>query len=215
MVRRVEDLQETFEKGFKGLRIEVKEIRKELASMRKELVERPRTSESIKESMGSLGEKLGHLNRKLEGFGDRYQRVAAEPSESEREALSEHSHSKESPHRRSQSAHTSASSRADWRQEHVNGTTYATANTINSVNSSRGRRSVTAEGSGTGGRKSGERSTRREPVPEIGAANAQVPDIRDHPAYRRVTEAHGLSSPVYQTPNYEEIWYQEAFGRRQ
>lgn len=215
MVRRVEDLQETFEKGLKGLRCEVKDVRKELASMRKEMIERPRMSESIKESIGSLGEKLGHLDRKIDGIGSHYRRIAAGLTEGEREVSSGYSQSKEPPHKRSQSAHTSASSRPEQGQEYTSGTAHAVANTNNSVHSNRGRRSDTAKVSGTGVRRSGERSTRPENNAETGAANAQVPDIRDHPAYRGVTESHGLSSPIYQTPNYEEIWYQEAFGRRQ
>lgn len=215
MIRRVEDLQETVEKGFKGLRSEVKDVRKEMASIRKELAECPRSSESLKDSISSLGDKLGRLDTKVDEIGNRYQHTATEVSGSEREASSVYSQSKGSPRKRSESAHTSASSRPEQRQLYLSGTAHAAASTQNSVKSSRGRRSNTTNNSGVAVRRSDERSTRRDLVADAGAASAQVPDIRDHPAYRGVAEGHGLSSPIYQAPDYSESWYQHAYGHRQ
>ncbi|KAL8961760.1 MAG: hypothetical protein Q9193_001731 [Seirophora villosa] len=210
MVRRMEDLRETVEKGFKGLRSEVKDVRKEMTSMRKELAERPGTSSSLKDSISSLDEKLGHLDQKFDAIGNRYQRAAAEMGESEREATSfVYSQSKGSPRRRSESVHTSASSRPEPRQLHLSGAAHSSSSSAHqSVTSSRGRPSNTTDNSGLGIRASDEREMR------LGAASAQIPDIRDHPAYRGVAESHGLngpSTPIYQAPNFSN-WYQRAYG---
>ncbi|KAL9015151.1 MAG: hypothetical protein Q9173_000222 [Seirophora scorigena] len=128
MVRRIEDLQETVEKGFKGLRSEVRDVRKEMISMRKELAERPGTSASLKDSISSLDEKLSHLDQKFDAIGSRYQRAAAEMSESEREATSSvYSQSKESPLRRSESVHTSASSGPEPPQPYLSGAAHSSS----------------------------------------------------------------------------------------
>lgn len=205
LVRRIDDLQETVEKGFKGLRSEVKEVRKEMVSMRQELAVRPRASVSLKDSISSLDEKLGHLDQKFDTLESHYQRVAAELAGSERDATSSvYSQSKESPRRRSESAHTSASFRPEPRQPDLSGAAYSSSSSAHrSVTSSRGRRSNTTS--------SDERDMRS------GAASAQmqIPDIRDHPAYRGVAEAHGLNNPntpFFQAPSFSN-WYQRAYGR--
>ncbi|KAL9019232.1 MAG: hypothetical protein Q9185_003477 [Variospora sp. 1 TL-2023] len=203
MVRRIDDLQETVEKGFKGLRSEVKDVRKEMVSMRQELAVRPRASVSLKDSISSLDEKLGHLDQKFDTIESHYQRVVAELAGSERDAMSSvYSQSKESLRRRSESAHTSASFRPEPRQSYLSGAAYSSSPSAHrSVTSSRGRRSNTTDNGGLRIRSSDERDMRS------GAASAQIqiPDIREHPAYRGVAEAHGLNNPntpIFQAPSF-------------
>ncbi|KAL8723032.1 MAG: hypothetical protein Q9225_000574 [Loekoesia sp. 1 TL-2023] len=216
VVRRVEDLQETIDKGFKGFKDEVKDMRKELTSIRKELADRPRTSETLKDSISSLSDKLVQLDKKIDEIGDRYQRNADDISGSEQgPSSSAYSQGKASPSRRSQSVHTSVSSRPEPRQPHLGPTAHTSASTHNSSNSSRGKRSNTTNNSGAGVRGSDERSARRELFAEFGTTNGQVPDIRDHPAYRGVAEGYGQSSPIFQAPDFGQTWYQHAFGPRQ
>lgn len=216
VVRRVEDLRETIDKGFKGFKSEVKDMRKELTNIRKELADRPRTSENLKDSISSLSDKLVHLDKKIDGIGDRYQRNADDIGESGQGASSSaYSQGKASPSRRSQSAHTSVSSRPEQRQPHLGPAAHTSSSTHYSNNSSRGRRSNTTNNTGAGVRRSDERSARQEFFAEFGAANGQVPDIRDHPAYRGVAEGYGQSSPIFQAPDFGQTWYQHAFGPRQ
>ncbi|KAL9032002.1 MAG: hypothetical protein Q9196_000015 [Gyalolechia fulgens] len=211
LVRRLEDLQDAVEKGIKGVKGEMKDIRKEVGSIRKAFAERPDASETLKESISLLGEKLGHLDNKIDEIGNRYQHNT-EASESEQEASSAYSQGKPSPRRHSESAHTSASSRPEQRQAYPSNATRGSATTLDSVNSSKERRSNTTNKSGAGLRRSDERSARRELFTEFGAVNGRVPDIRDHPAYRGVAECYGQSSPIFQAPDFGQTWYQHAFG---
>ncbi|KAL8695036.1 MAG: hypothetical protein Q9218_000404 [Villophora microphyllina] len=216
VVRRVDDLQEVVEKGLKNLRTDVKDMRKDLSAVRKDYVNVPKANDCLTDSIDLLGRKLDHIDRKISDIENHYQQGAVEVSESEQEASSAYSQGQISPQRRHEVMRGSAVSREGQRQPYTSGITQTSTNTQNSVISSgRGRRSTTSE-SGGAARKNDERSAaRREAVfTQLGAHNVPVPDIREHPAYRGVVDGYGQNSPIYQTPNYSEIWYQQAYGSR-
>lgn len=208
MVRGTEESRDVNDKGLKLLKSEMKDFRKELSGMRKELANASQTDDQMKDSIGSMGRKLDGLDEKMGEIGLYFQRAGGEASESEREepSTTTRSRSQGSPRRRSRSTHASASSR------HY--ATSGSASTQHSMISSNGRRSTTrAASSRAAARRSDERNGRNNN--EVSASTDGVaPDIRDHPAYRGVVEAPGPSSPIYQTPDYGEIWYQQAYGQR-
>ena len=215
LVRQIEELQEIVEKGLKGLKSEVKDVRKEMIAVSKDFVEGRRTSVTLQDSISSLSEKLGHLDQKIVEIGNRHPCATSDTYESEHEASSSaYSHGKASPSRRSASARTSASSRPEVRQLCLGNATHASASTQNSFNSSRGKHSNTSNKSGSGV-KNDEQNPRRDFFSDSGVSNGQVPDIRDHPAYRGVAEGYRQSSPIFQAPDYGQTWYQHAFGPRQ
>ncbi|KAL8731460.1 MAG: hypothetical protein Q9166_003435 [cf. Caloplaca sp. 2 TL-2023] len=213
MVRRAEESQEMTEKGLKTLKSEIKDVRKEMSSMRMDLTGALQADNKIKDSIGSLGKKLNDLDKKIGEIATLYQRAAAAANETEREECSTYSQGDGSPRRRSRRTHASALSRQEYRQQYTSGTTSGSASTQDSVTSSRGLRSNTTS-NGAAARKSDEQSGRKEVFAHFGTSNGAVPDIRDHPAYRGVAETHEPSSPIYQTPNYSAIWYQQAHGNR-
>ncbi|KAL8759879.1 MAG: hypothetical protein Q9199_000444 [Rusavskia elegans] len=213
MVRRTEEPQETIEKGLKFLKGEMKDLRKEVSGMRKELANVSQADDQMKDSIGSMGKKLNGLDERMGEIGTHFQRAAVEASESEREEPSTCSQNKGSPRRRSRSAHASASPRHEYRQPYASGATSGSASTQHSVISSNGRRSTTAS-SRAAARRSDERSGRKKVSAPSGSTDGVAPDIRNHPAYRGVADAPGPSSPIYQTPDYGEIWYQQAYGQR-
>lgn len=199
MVRGTEESRDINDTGLKLLKSEMKDFRKELNGMRKELANGSQTDDQMKESIGSMGRKLDGLDEKMGEIGLYFQRAGVEASESEREEPSTNTHtrsrSKGSPRRRSRSTHASGSSR------HY--ATSGSASTQHSMISSRAAARRSDERNINNGRK------------EVSASTDGVaPDIRDHPAYRGVVEAPGPSSPIYQTPDYGEIWYQQAYGQR-
>ncbi|KAL8785302.1 MAG: hypothetical protein Q9213_003447 [Squamulea squamosa] len=204
MVRRAEESQEFIEKELKVLKCEMKDLGKELSGIRKELADASQADNRMNDSIGSLGKKLNGLNQRIGEIGPRFRPAAMEASESEREESCTYSQGNGSPSRRSRSTHASASSRQGYRQPYASITTSGSASTRQSLISNRARRSNT-NSSGGAFRRSDERGGKIE-------AFAQSPDIRDHPAYRGVIEVPGPSSPIYQTPNYGEIWYQQAYG---
>ncbi|KAI4258384.1 MAG: hypothetical protein LQ352_001233 [Teloschistes flavicans] len=216
VVRRVDDLQEAVERGFKNLRSELKDVRKDMSAIRRDNVNGPKASENLKDSIDLLQRKLDQIDQKINDMESHNQQGAADASESERGVSSAYSQDQSSPHRRLEGLRISAMSRQEQRQPYPSGIIPASANTQNNISiGHRSRRSTTSESGGVV-RGNGERSTtRREMViAQLGAVNAPVPDIREHPAYRGVIEGHGQSSPIYHTPNYSEIWYQQAYGDR-
>ena len=213
MIRRAEESQEIIEKGLKALKSEVKDLRKEVSGMRKDVADAFQADDQMKQSIGSLDKKFSGLDEKIDEIGTQLQRAVVEASESERQESSAYSRANGSPRRRSRSTHASASSRQDYRQPYASGTTSGSASTQHSVISNRGRRSNNnTNSSGAAVRRSGEQSRRRETFAQSETTECLVPDIRDHPAYRGVVEVPGPSSPIYQVPNYGEIWYQQAYG---
>ncbi|KAL8658431.1 MAG: hypothetical protein Q9226_000999 [Calogaya cf. arnoldii] len=211
MVRRAEESQEMTEKGLKLLKSEMKDLKKEVSGLRKELANASEATDQMKDSIGSVGRRLDGLDERMGEIGTYFQPAAVEASESEREERSMCWQGNRSPRRRSRSTHASASSRYDYRQPYTSGTTSGSASTQHSVISSHGRRSITAS-SRAAARRSDERSGRKE----VSARSETTvePDLRDHPAYRRVMEVPGPSNPIYQTPDYGETWYQQAYGQR-
>lgn len=212
MVRGTEETRDINDRGLKLLKSEMKDFRKELNGMRKELANGSQTDDQMKESIGSMGRKLDGLDEKMGEIGLYFQRAGVAASESEREEPSMNTHtrsrSKGSPRRRSRSTHASGSSR------HY--ATSGSASTQHSMISSNGRRSTTGTASSrAAARRSDERNGINNGRKEVSASTDGVaPDIRDHPAYRGVVEAPEPSSPIYQTPDYGEIWYQQAYGQR-
>ncbi|KAL8775401.1 MAG: hypothetical protein Q9209_000409 [Squamulea sp. 1 TL-2023] len=204
MVRRAEQSQELIEKGLKVLRSEMKDLGKEVSGMRKGLADASQADNRMNNSISLMVKKLNVLDERIGEIGTRIRPAATEASESEQEESSTYSQGNGSPRRRSRSTHASASSRQGYRQPYASGITSGSASTQQSVISNRIRRSNT-NSSGGALRRSDERGGKKE-------ASAQSPDIRDHPAYRGVIEAPGPSSPIYQTPNYGETWYQQAYG---
>ena len=213
MVRKAEESQEITDKSFKILRSEIKDLRKDLNGMREELASASQADDQMQESIGSLGRKLNGLDQRMGEIGTCFQRAAAEASESEREEPSTYSQGNGSPRRRSRSTHASASSRQDYRLPYASGTTSGSASTQHSVISNNGRRSTNAS-SRAAVRRSDERSGRKEVFEPVASNDGPAPDIRDHPAYRGVLEAAGSKSRIFQTPDYGEIWYQQAYGQR-
>ncbi|KAL8674435.1 MAG: hypothetical protein Q9168_001168 [Polycauliona sp. 1 TL-2023] len=216
LVRRAEESQASMEKGFKALKIEMKDSRREVNGMRRELANASQADEQTKESMGSMGRKLQNLDERMAEMGTWVQRATVGVSPSEREERSAWAAEKESPRRRSKSTQASWSSRLENRQGYASGTTSGSASTQHSGISSHGQRSTTAS-SRAAVRRSEERSGRKE-VSTTGGSNDGLglgPDIRDHPAYRGVVEAAGPNgNAVSPTPDYGETWYQQAYGPR-
>ncbi|KAL8811036.1 MAG: hypothetical protein Q9200_002125 [Gallowayella weberi] len=206
IVRRAEESHEAIERGLKALRSEIKDISREVSSIHTEVAGAALAEDRLKDSFGSLGKRLSELDEKVSEIGSQVQRRAVEASEGEREDVWTESQGTRSSGRRSRSTHASASSRQEYRQPYTSGTTSGSASTQHSVNSSRGRHS-NGTSSGAAVRRSDERSGRK-------SVSGSAPDIRDHPAYRGVAESQGLSSPIYQAPNYGAIWYQQAHGPR-
>ncbi|KAL8802047.1 MAG: hypothetical protein Q9182_004060 [Xanthomendoza sp. 2 TL-2023] len=206
MVRRAEESQEAIERGLKVLRSEIKDISRELNSIQEEVAGAALADDRLKDSVGSLGKRLNELDEKVSGIGSQVQRTAVEATEGEKGEIWTESQGTRSSGRRSRSTHASASSHQEHRQPYTSGTTSGSASTQHSVNSSRGRHSNETS-SGAGVKRNDERSGRK-------SVSGSAPDIRDHPAYRGVAESQGLSSPIYQAPNYGAIWYQQAHGPR-
>ena len=213
MVRRAEESQEIMDKSLKVLRSEIKDLKKDVNGMREELANVSQADDQMQESIGSLGRKFNRLDQRMGEIGTCFKRAAVEASESEREEPSTHSQGNGSPRRRSRSTHASASSRQHYRPTHASGATSGSASTQHSVVSNNGRRSTNTS-SRAAFRRSDERSGRTEVFDPIASTDGPAPDIRDHPAYRGVVEAAGSKSPVFQTPDYGEIWYQQAYGQR-
>ncbi|KAL8991732.1 MAG: hypothetical protein Q9169_007702 [Polycauliona sp. 2 TL-2023] len=208
LVRRAEESQESMEKGLKALKSEMKDLRKEVNGMRRELSSAFQADEQTKEGMGLMGRKLKSLDERMGEIGTCLERFAVSASDNEREEHSTWPQDSASPRRRSKSTQASASSRQEYRQAYASGTTSGSASTQQSVVSSHGQRSIAAS-SRAATRRSGERSGRKE-----GSTDGPGPDIRDHPAYRGVVEGPGPSHAVSPTPDYGEIWYQQAYGQR-
>ena len=216
MVRRSDEVQETVEKGLKVVKNEIKDIRKEMGNIRKDVIYAPQASEKLENAIKSLSQKLDKIDDKVGKIERNYQQHELPISESDQEASSANSQGQVSPQRRSQSVHASVSSGQAQRQPYTSGasgTTQASGSTQQSGNS-RGRRSTTSNPGGAM-RRSDERSaTRRDVFAQMEAVNVPVPDIREHPAFRGVAEEYGRSSPIYQAPNYSDIWYQQVHGAR-
>ncbi|KAI4107207.1 MAG: hypothetical protein L6R37_001784 [Teloschistes peruensis] len=215
VVRRVDDLQELVEKGFKNLRSELKEMRKEVSTIRRDNLNASKASESLQDSIDLLGTKLDQVDQKINNMESHDQHGAVEASENERVVSSVYSQGQNSPLRRLEPLRTSAMSRQEQRQPYASGTTHASANTHGAISiGGRGRRSTISSGSAARRNDEGSMPRREMVITQLGQVTGPVPDIREHPAYRGVIEGYVQSSPIYHTPNYSEIWYQQAYGDR-
>ncbi|KAI4202951.1 MAG: hypothetical protein LQ350_002168 [Teloschistes chrysophthalmus] len=84
VVRRVDDLQELVEKGFKNLRSELKEMRKEVSTIRRDHLNASKASESLKDSVDLLGTKLDQVDQTINDMESHHQHGAVEASASGR-----------------------------------------------------------------------------------------------------------------------------------
>ncbi|KAL8874629.1 MAG: hypothetical protein Q9174_000034 [Haloplaca sp. 1 TL-2023] len=216
MVRRSDEVQDTLEKGLRVVKNEIKDIRKEMGNIRKDVVSAPQASEKLENSIKSLSQKLDKIDEKVGKIEKNYRPHELPISESDQEASSAHSEGQPSPQQRSQSVHASVSSSQVQRQPYTSGasgTTQASDSTQQSGNS-RGRRSTASNPGGALRRSDEQNANRRDIFAQMEAVNVPVPDIREHPAFRGVAEEYGRSSPIYQAPNYSDIWYQRVHGAR-
>ncbi|KAL8952880.1 MAG: hypothetical protein Q9222_001238 [Ikaeria aurantiellina] len=212
LVRRAEDSQEISDKGLRSLKNEIKDVKKELGSIKKETMDVQSEQEKLTHSIILLGQKFTHLESHLGKITSYEQPATTNIAEHEQEMSSSCTRGKRSPHRRSQSGNTSTSSYQHQQPSYGKDAAQASTSSHSSY-SSRCRRSNTAS-SGDVSSKNDERSARRDILTQLGTVSGPVPDIRNHPAFQQVAEGYGQSSPIFRTPDYGEIWYQQVHGNR-
>ena len=229
-IRRLENVEEALNKGFRTLKSDIRDIRKSVGNLQTDVKDIKTQHSCTAEIVQGIDAKLQALEKQLEEHACKCYRNPIEQSGSEpesdrpsrSEALSRTSH------RRTESAHPTVG-QAEATQPYHTGAGRPTNSARMSGASSRRDRSNTATSQPPPGRMSDERSNRREYFSELGAARGPVPDLRDHPAFadsQKVPEQHygyahsqpgmpvAMSGFPYENPSLSDgRWYQQAYGQ--
>lgn len=208
VVRRLEDMQDTFQKALKTVKGDIREVKRDVGHAMADIQKMRQDLEGNNKVMRAREEKLSELELKLEDVGWRCQQLALtvefarnEPRFQTPRQMSPQKSPRRSPERRS-GIDNGASVCNGQRQQIRSGATRSSDGTRQSANSSQGRQSDSA-GKNAARRISDERSARREYFAELGAARGPMPDLRDHPAF---------AAPLQDSPSYSDTWYQRAYG---
>ena len=223
-IGRLENLEEIVSKGFRDLKVDLKDTRKDIGIVKGDLKDVVKSSGRVQDIYAALDGKLESLEKAVEEHSCKCQLATTEESphmlESERQcgAVS---------HRRTESAHE-ALGQGEQRHQYQSGTSRSSNSARHSGNSNRARRSNTSN-SRPCNRMSDDLDIRREYFAELGAARGPMPDLRDHPAYSGMQQTQGqtynhdqntmpsISNGLpYEHPSLSDgRWYQQAYGPNQ
>ncbi|KAL9614632.1 MAG: hypothetical protein Q9167_000920 [Letrouitia subvulpina] len=208
VVRRLEDMQDTFQKALKTMKGDIREVKRDVGHAMADIAKIGQGVEGNNKLIQAREEKLSKLEMKLEDVGLRCQQLALNAELARNETryqtprqMSPQKSPQRSPERRSEVDH-SASVCNGPRQQTRSGATRLSEGARQSANSNQSHQSDAA-GRNTATRISDERSARREYFAELGAARGPMPDLREHPAF---------AASQQDLPSFSETWYQRAYG---
>ncbi|KAL9032985.1 MAG: hypothetical protein Q9214_007725, partial [Letrouitia sp. 1 TL-2023] len=208
VVRRLEDMQDTFQKALKAVKGDIREVKRDVGHAMADIQKMRQGVEGNNKVIQAREEKLSGLETKLEDVALRCQQFSLKAEFARNEThyqtprqMSPQKSPQRSPKRRSGIDHAAFVCNGQ-RQQIRSGTTHSSDGARQSANSSQGRQSDTA-GKNAARRISDERSARREYFAELGAARGPMPDLRDHPAF---------AAPQQDLPSYSDTWYHRAYG---
>ena len=223
-IRRLENLEDTVNRGFRNLKADFKDLRKDISSLKEECKDVVKSNDRVQDLFKGLDGKLEALEKGVKEHICECQFPVAERGLSEPESERQQ---KPARHRRTESAH-GVLGQGEQHQQYRSGGSRSSASARHSGNSSRVHRSNTAS-SQTSNRVSDRTDTRREYFAELGAPRGPMPDLRDHPAYSGMQQGQGqiygrdengmpsvLNGLPFEQPSLSDgRWYQQAYGQNQ
>ena len=230
-IRRLENLEDTLNKGFRELKNEIVDLKKHISNLQGDLDEVKKRENRTIELIKGLDGKLQGLEKHTEEHSCKCQQSAAELSTSEPESdrlhrLEARSHAS---HRRMESAHPTVGQREPSQHRRSGASRTSNSAHVSGASSRRDRSNTSNSQQQPTSSMGDERSNRREIFAELGAARGPVPDIRDHPAFADMQHVQGrafgydgldqngmplvLTGLPYENPNLSDgRWYQQAYG---
>jgi len=231
-IRRVENLEEILNKGFKELKNEAVDLKRHISNLQGDVNEVKKRENRTIELIKGMDGKLQDLKKHIEENSCKCHQSATEQSGSEPESDRRHRSEATShaSHRRTESAHPTVGQGES--NQHSRSGAGRTSNSarVSGTSSKRDRSNTVNSQQQPTSRMSDERSNKREYFAELGAARGPIPDIRDHPAFADRQHVHeqaygygglgpnGMSSVLdrlpYENPNLSDgRWYQQAYGQ--
>ena len=223
-VRRLEDIEETMNKGLRNLKIDFEHIRKGFDGLTREFKTVMESSDRLQDLLSGLDGKINALEKGVKEHEKVWQLKSTAWSPSTGENGRHHGAAR---HRRTESAHD-AFDQGGQRQQYRSGASRSSTSAHHSENSNRAHRSNTLKSQATNG-ISDEIGARREYFAELGAAKGPMPDLRDHPAFSSMQQTQGqnydldqniipsiLNGLPFEHPSLSDgRWYQQAYGQSQ
>lgn len=221
-IRRLDDMDDMINKSFRDVKSEIGEIKKQVGSLQGDVKDLKKRNDRTVDLIKGFDGKFQALDKKLEDQACRCHYDTPQPSSSEPESDRHPTRSDTSSLRRTESAR--ATTAPSEPRSHRRGLSRV-SNRMSGASSKRAQ-SVAVNDTA---RVSEDRGTRSEYLANMAAARGPVPDLREHPAYAGMPQAHGhgygddqvglgLGFGGFQFDGQNQgigdvSWYQQAYGQ--